>query len=84
MAVPAVSPLRQRNPRRAEHLNALIAGVGDKRAKELLEAFGSVQGVRFATTEQLAAVVGDRVAGKIREYFDAEDPAQETGEGAKE
>ena len=27
----------------------LIAGIGDKRAKELLEAFGSVQGVRFAT-----------------------------------
>jgi excinuclease ABC subunit C len=62
----------------------LIAGVGDKRAKELLEAFGSVQGVRFATTEQLAAVVGDKVAGKIREYFDSEDPASETGGRAKE
>jgi excinuclease ABC subunit C len=62
----------------------LIAGVGDKRAKELLEAFGSVQGVRFATTEQLAAVVGDKVAGKIREYFDSEDPSSETGGRAKE
>jgi excinuclease ABC subunit C len=56
----------------------LIAGVGDKRAKELLEAFGSVQGVRFATTEQLAAVVGEKVAGRIREYFDAEDPTADT------
>lgn len=62
----------------------LIAGVGDKRAKELLETFGSVQGVRFATTEQLGAVVGDKVAGKIREYFDSEDPASEAGGGAKE
>jgi excinuclease ABC subunit C len=51
----------------------LIAGVGDKRAKELLEVFGSVQGVRFANAEQLSAVVGEKVAGKIRIYFDAEE-----------
>jgi excinuclease ABC subunit C len=51
----------------------LIAGIGDKRAKELLEAFGSVQGVRFATSEQLAAVVGEKIAEKIRLYF-AEEP----------
>ncbi len=62
----------------------LISGVGDKRAKELLETFGSVQGVRFATTEQLAAVVGDKVAGKIREYFNSEDPASEADGRAKE
>lgn len=47
----------------------LIEGIGKVRAKELLEAFGSVQGVKFATTEQLAEVVGDRVALKIKEYF---------------
>ena len=47
----------------------LIEGIGKKRAKELLEAFGSVQGVRFATQEQLEEIVGPRVAGKIREYF---------------
>ncbi len=62
----------------------LIAGVGDKRAKELLEVFGSVQGVRFATAEQLAAVVGDKVAGKIKEYFDVGDAAAEYDEKAKE
>jgi excinuclease ABC subunit C len=62
----------------------LIAGVGDKRAKELLEVFGSVQGVRFATTEQLAAVVGDKVAGRIREYFDGDDPPGEAEGRAKE
>ena len=47
----------------------LIDGVGKKRAKELLEAFGSVQGVKFATGEQLEEVVGAKTASKIREYF---------------
>jgi excinuclease ABC subunit C len=47
----------------------LIKGVGKKRSQELLEAFGSVQGVRFATEEQLADVVGQSVASKIMEYF---------------
>ncbi len=47
----------------------LIDGVGKKRAKELLEAFGSVQGVKFATGEQLEEVVGVKIASKIREYF---------------
>ena len=50
----------------------LIAGVGKKRAKELLEAFGSVQGVRFASREQLAEVVGNKTADKIQEYFTTE------------
>src|SRR6185436_19422139 len=40
----------------------LIEGVGKKRATSLLEAFGSVQGVRFATTEQIAEVVGEATA----------------------
>ena len=55
----------------------LIEGIGRKRATELLEAFGSVQGVKFASTDQLAEVVGDKVAQKINEYFqsDAEDPS---------
>jgi excinuclease ABC subunit C len=48
----------------------LIDGVGKKRAKELLEAFGSVQGVKFATDEQLSEIVGEKVAAKIREYFE--------------
>jgi len=56
----------------------LIDGVGKKRAKELLEAFGSVQGVKFATSEQLAEIVGEKVALRIKDYFDqsaAEDGA---------
>lgn len=51
----------------------LIEGIGKKRAKELLEAFGSVQGVKFATETQLAEIVGEKTAGKIKEYF--EEPA---------
>jgi excinuclease ABC subunit C len=47
----------------------LIEGIGKRRATELLEAFGSVQGVKFATTGQLAEIVGEKVASKIREYF---------------
>jgi excinuclease ABC subunit C len=47
----------------------LIKGIGKTRAKELLEAFGSVQGVKFATREQLQEVVGEKTAGKIKEYF---------------
>ncbi len=47
----------------------LIKGVGKKRATELLEAFGSVQGVKFATEDQLAEIVGPKVAAKISEYF---------------
>ena len=53
----------------------LIEGIGKKRAKELLEVFGSVQGVKFATETQLAEIVGEKVAAKIREYF--EEPVKE-------
>jgi excinuclease ABC subunit C len=49
----------------------LIKGIGKKRAQELLEAFGSVQGVKFATTEQLAEIVGEKVAEKIRSHFES-------------
>lgn len=54
----------------------LIKGIGKKRAAELLEAFGSVQGVKFATEDQLADVVGPKVAEKIKEHF-MEDSADE-------
>lgn len=48
----------------------LIKGVGKKRSKELLESFGSVQGVKFATKEQLVEIVGEKVAEMIKEYFE--------------
>ncbi len=51
----------------------LIRGVGKKRSKELLEIFGSVQGVKFATLEQLTEVIGEATARKIKEYFSEEE-----------
>ena len=51
----------------------LIDGIGKKRAKMLLEVFGSVQGVKFATPEQLSEVIGEKVASKIKEYFGEDD-----------
>ena len=54
----------------------LIKGVGKKRATELLEAFGSVQGVKFATEDQIAEIVGPKLAAEIKEYF-AEDESDE-------
>jgi excinuclease ABC subunit C len=47
----------------------LIKGIGKKRAQELLEVFGSVQGVRFASEDQLAEVIGGKTARRIKEYF---------------
>ena len=58
----------------------LIDGIGRKRATELLEAFGSVQGVKFASVEQLTEVVGTKVAEKIKEHFDT--VSEEGVEGA--
>ena len=62
----------------------LIKGVGKKRAQELLEAFGSVQGVKFATSEQLAEIVGEKVAEKIKTYFEPNvSQEQEPGEAGQ-
>ena len=55
----------------------LIKGIGKKRATELLESFGSVQGVKFATEEQIAEIVGPKLAAEIKEYFtDADSEAK--------
>ena len=47
----------------------LIKGIGKTRSKELLEVFGSVQGIKFASLEQLSDVVGEKLALHIKEYF---------------
>ena len=46
-----------------------IAGIGARRRKMLLTQFGSVQGVRRATREELMRVVGVKAANAIIEYF---------------
>jgi len=42
-----------------------IKGVGEKRKKKLLRSFGSVSGLRRASMEELASVVGPRLANEI-------------------
>jgi excinuclease ABC subunit C len=46
-----------------------IAGVGPRRRKALLTAFGSVAGVRRATREDLARIVGPRCADAVLAHF---------------
>ena len=61
----------------------LIKGVGKARAKELLEAFGSVQGVKFATEDQLREIVGEKVAARILEHFSAPEEEKDEPAGTK-
>lgn len=46
-----------------------VPGVGPRRRRALLTAFGSLAGVRRATREELASVVGPKVAGVVIDYF---------------
>ena len=52
----------------ASQLDA-IAGVGPTRRKKLLTVFGSVDGIRKATVEELAAVVPKEVANAIKDVL---------------
>jgi excinuclease ABC subunit C len=46
-----------------------IAGVGPRRRRALLVAFGSLAGVRRATREELISVVGAKTADQVLAYF---------------
>jgi len=46
-----------------------IAGIGPRRRKSLLTAFGSLAGVRRATREELMKVVGARAADAVLAHF---------------
>jgi excinuclease ABC subunit C len=46
-----------------------VPGIGPRRRKALLTAFGSLAGVRRATREELDAVVGPKTASAVIEYF---------------
>jgi excinuclease ABC subunit C len=46
-----------------------VAGIGPRRRRALLTAFGSLAGVRRATREELDAVVGAKAAGAVIDYF---------------
>ena len=47
----------------------VIAGIGPRRRKSLLTAFGSVAGVRRATREELMKVVGAKSADAVLAHF---------------
>ena len=47
----------------------VIPGIGPRRRKQLLTRFGSLQGVRRATREELTGVVGAKAASAIIEHF---------------
>jgi excinuclease ABC subunit C len=49
-----------------------IAGIGPRRRKVLLTAFGSLAGVRRATREELVRVVGARCADAVLAHFAAQ------------
>jgi len=46
-----------------------VPGIGPRRRRALLTAFGSLAGVRRATREELGAVVGAKVASAVIDYF---------------
>ncbi|MBI2829029.1 MAG: excinuclease ABC subunit UvrC [Acidobacteria bacterium] len=46
-----------------------VSGIGPRRRRALLDAFGSLAGVRRATREELGAVVGTKAATAVIDYF---------------
>ncbi|MDR7567816.1 MAG: helix-hairpin-helix domain-containing protein, partial [Armatimonadota bacterium] len=48
-----------------------VPGVGEKRKRELIRHFGSVRRLREATEEEVAAVVGPKVARRVLEFLRA-------------
>ena len=46
-----------------------VPGIGPRRRRALLSAFGSLAGVRRATREELARVVGPKAAATVIDYF---------------
>jgi len=46
-----------------------IKGIGEKRKRDLIRHFGSVRAIRQATVEQIAAVVGPKMAQKVVDYL---------------
>jgi excinuclease ABC subunit C len=76
----AVTYHRQvRNKRTIQSELDMIEGIGKKRSKMLLEVFGSVQGVKHASEEQLIEVIGQKLAEKIRMHFHEQVEEIETG-----
>ncbi len=71
---------RRRSARTLKSKLDELAGVGPRRRKLLIQRFGSVEGVRNATVEELQAALGTATGRRVYEQLHAE-PAADT-EGA--
>jgi excinuclease ABC subunit C len=60
---------RKRSKRTLRTALTEIPGIGEARARRLLRAFGSVRGVRSASVEDLARVVGPKLASELGRRF---------------
>ena len=60
---------RARSKRDFESVLDGVSGIGPRRRRALLTAFGSLAGVRRATREELGAVVGAKTASAVLDYF---------------
>jgi len=74
---------RRRSARTLKSKLDELAGVGPRRRKLLIQKFGSVEGVRNATVEELQAALGTAVGRKVYEQLHTE-PAQVDGAPAVE
>ena len=60
---------QRRDSRRLRSELLEIPGMGEKTARRLLDRFGSLDGIRSATEEQLAQVVNRRLAALVRAHW---------------
>jgi len=73
----AVSRHRRRRSARTLHSRLdELAGIGPRRRKLLIQAFGSVQGVREASLEDLQNALGALVGRRVYDQLHAEVPAE--------
>ena len=49
-----------------------ISGLGEKRRKQLLKKYGSVNKIKEASIEELAKIIPKEVAQELKEYLEKE------------
>lgn len=54
-----------------------IRGIGKKTARKLLHHFGSVKKIKYADPRELERVAGPSIAGKLNDFFKAEEEQEE-------